>query len=71
MALFQIKSGADLGGWKMKFKIDHGTADRVAANLTLYCKIGHVLNKQGTGYEHIFSWYDYSVWIELKMEHVI
>ena len=33
--------------------------------------IGHVLNEQGTGYEHIFSWYEYSVSIELKMGHVI
>ena len=28
--------------------------------------IGHGLNEQGTGYEHIFSWYEYSIAIELK-----
>ena len=33
--------------------------------------IGHVLNEQGTGYEHIFSWYEYSISIELKMGPVI
>ena len=33
--------------------------------------IGHVLNEQGTGYEHIFSWYEHSISIELKMGHVI
>ena len=33
--------------------------------------IGHVLNEQGTGYEHIFSWYEHSLSIELKMAHVI
>ena len=33
--------------------------------------IGHVLNEQGTGYEHIFSWCEYSISIELKMGHVI
>ena len=33
--------------------------------------IGHVLNERGTGYEHIFSWYEHSVSIELKMGHVI
>ena len=33
--------------------------------------IGHVLNEQGTGYEHIFSWYECSISIELKMGHVI
>ena len=31
--------------------------------------IGHVLNEQGTGYEYIFAWYEYSVLIELKMRH--
>ena len=35
------------------------------------CSIGHVLNEQRTGYEHIFSWYKHSVSIELKMGHVI
>ena len=34
-------------------------------------EIGHVLNEQGTGYEHIFSWYECSISIELKMGHVI
>ena len=34
-------------------------------------RIGHVLNEQGTGYEHIFSWYEHSISIELKMGHVI
>ena len=33
--------------------------------------IGHVLNEQGTGHEHIFSWCEYSISIELKMGHVI
>ena len=33
--------------------------------------IGHVLNEQGTGYESIFSWCEYSISIELKMGHVI
>ena len=33
--------------------------------------IGHVLNEQGTGYEHIFSWYKCSISTELKMGHVI
>ena len=33
--------------------------------------IGHVLNEQGTGYEHIFSCYEHSLLIELKMGHVI
>ena len=33
--------------------------------------IGHVLNERGTGYEHIFSWYEHSISIELKMGHVI
>ena len=28
--------------------------------------IGHVLNEQGTGYEHIFSWYECSISIELN-----
>lgn len=33
--------------------------------------IGHVLNQQETGYEHSFSWCEYSISIELKMGHVI
>ena len=33
--------------------------------------IGHVLNGQGTGYEHIFSWCEHSISIKLKMGHVI
>ena len=33
--------------------------------------IGHVLNELGTGYEHSFSWYEDSISIKLKMEHVI
>ena len=41
----------------------------------IYCNshitIGHVLNEQGTGYEHIFSTYEHSISIELKMGHVI
>ena len=33
--------------------------------------IGHVLNEQWTGYEHIFSWYEHSISIELKIGHII
>ena len=40
-------------------------------NILLFSRIGHVLNEQETGYEHIFSWYEHSISIELKMEHVI
>ena len=40
-------------------------------NLDTTLSIGHVLNEQGTGYEHIFSWYECSISIELKMGHVI
>ena len=40
-------------------------------NLKQLGGIGHVLNEQGTGYEHIFSCWKYSVSIELKMGHII
>ena len=37
--------------WKVcKMKLNYGI-------------IGHVLNEQGTGCEHIFDWYEYSVLI--------
>ena len=40
-------------------------------HLFAYGGFGHVLNEQGTGYEHIFSWYKHLISIELKMGHVI
>ena len=45
--------------------------DREIADETKEECIGHVLNEQGTGYEHIFSSYEHSISLELKMGHVI
>ena len=33
--------------------------------------IGYVPNEQGTGYEYIFSWYEYPISIELKKGNFI
>ena len=46
----------------------------IQCTYNIYCtpiKIGHVLNKQGTEDEHIFSWYEYSVSIGLKIRYVL
>ena len=53
----------------VRLKLQEATNnDSILCNMS---RIGHVLNEQGTGYEHIFSWYEHSISIELKMGHVI
>ena len=58
----------DLGNRDEIFPYEHfskGTGTKRGGQKSI---TGHVLNEQGTGYEHIFSWYEYSVSIELKIE---
>ena len=57
------RTGMPVSLWVFKF--------RISVSLAVLNRIGHVLNEQGTGYEHIFSWCEYSISIELKMGLVI